>query len=47
MTLPAQQGWLNALFDAVRNTPEDYYADSVALHCLLVMSGNFWDPTVA
>jgi endo-1,4-beta-D-glucanase Y len=47
MTRPAHQGWLNALYDAVRGRSEDYYEDTVTLLCLLVMSGNFWDPTVA
>jgi hypothetical protein len=45
MTEPSQQSWLNALYDAVYNTHEDYYEDSVTLLCLLVMTGNYWDPT--
>jgi endo-1,4-beta-D-glucanase Y len=44
MTDPAQQGWLNAVYDSVYNTHEDYYEDSVTLLCLLVMTGNFWAP---
>ncbi len=40
------QAYLNALYDAVRDTYEDYYEDSVTLLSLLVMSGNYWDPTV-
>lgn len=40
-----QQDWLNALYDAVRDRVEDYYEDSVALLCLLVMAGTAWDPT--
>jgi endo-1,4-beta-D-glucanase Y len=39
------QSWLNALYDRVRTTHEDYFEDSIALQCLLVMSGNYWDPT--
>jgi endo-1,4-beta-D-glucanase Y len=39
--------WLNALYDSVRTKHEDYYEDSVALQCLLVMSGNYWDPAPA
>ena len=41
----ANQAWLNALYDSVRAQHEDYYEDSVALLCLLAMSGNFWDPS--
>jgi hypothetical protein len=40
-----QQGWLNAIYDAVRDVQQDYYEDSVTLQCLLVMTGNWWDPT--
>jgi endoglucanase len=42
---PSNQDWLNALYDSVRATHEDYYEDTVTLQCLLVISGNFWDPT--
>jgi hypothetical protein len=45
MTMPSQQGWLNRIYAAVRNHHEDYYEDSVALLSLLVMTGNYWDPT--
>jgi endo-1,4-beta-D-glucanase Y len=45
MTVPTQQQWLNDIYDAVRATHEGYYQDSVTLLCLLVMTGNFWDPT--
>ena len=38
--------WLDALYGCVRATHEDYYEDSVTLQCLLVMSGNLWDPTL-
>ena len=44
---PDEQAWLNALYDSVRARHEDYYEDSVALQCLLVMSGNYWDPAPA
>ena len=47
MTVPAQQAWLNSLYDAVRTTHEDYYEDSVTLLCLLVMTGNYWQPPAA
>lgn len=39
------QAWLNALYDSVRTKHEDYFEDSITLQCLLVMTGNFWDPT--
>jgi endoglucanase len=45
MTAPDQQTWLNDLYDAVKDTHEDYYEDSVTLLCLLVMTGNYWDPS--
>ena len=44
MTVPSQQAWLNAIYDAVRQREENYYEDSVTLFCLLVMTANFWDP---
>jgi hypothetical protein len=44
MTVPTQQTGLNAIYDAVSDTQEDYYEDSVTLLCLLVMTGNYWDP---
>jgi len=42
---PSNTLWLNALYNSIRTTHEDYFEDSVTLHCLLVISGNFWDPT--
>lgn len=44
---PAQQSWLNAIDDAVRSAHEGYYEDTVTLQCLIVMSGNYWDPAPA
>lgn len=44
MNDPAQQDWLNAVYDSVYDTREDYYEDSVNLLCLMVMTGNFWSP---
>ncbi len=46
MTEPTQQQWLNDIYDSVHDTSEDYYEDSVTLFCMLVMTGNFWDPTI-
>ena len=44
MNDPAQQDWLNIVYDSVYDQREDYYEDSVTLLCLLVMTGNFWTP---
>jgi endoglucanase len=44
MNDPAQQDWLNAVYDSVRDRHEDYYEDSVTLLCLLAMTGNSWTP---
>lgn len=44
MTVPSQQGWLNALYDSVRGVNEGYYEDTVALLSMLVMTGNLWVP---
>ena len=44
MLTPAQQPWLNQIYTAVRTRHEDYYEDSVTLQCLLVMTGNYWNP---
>jgi endo-1,4-beta-D-glucanase Y len=44
MNDPAQQAWLNAIYDSVYDTHLDYYEDSINLLCMLVMSGNFWAP---
>jgi endoglucanase len=45
MCNPDRQAWLNAVYDAVRTRHEDYFEDSVNLLSLLVMTGNYWDPT--
>ena len=42
----APQKWLNDLYSSVRNTREEYYEDSVALLSMLVVTGNYWDPTI-
>jgi hypothetical protein len=44
MTVPSQQQWLNAIYDAVSTTHQDYYEDSVTLLCLLILTGNYWGP---
>ena len=43
---PGLQTWLDDIYAAViASTDEDYYEESVALLCLLLMTGNFRDPT--
>ena len=44
MNDPAQQVWLNKIYDTVYTNHNDYYEDSINLLCLQVMSGNFWSP---
>ena len=40
------QAWLDDIYAAViSTTDQDYYEESVALLCLLLMTGNFRDPT--
>lgn len=41
---PNQQEWLNAIYNAVNKSHEDYYEDSVTLLCLITMTGNAWVP---
>jgi hypothetical protein len=45
MTVDGQQQWLNDIYDAVYDTTEDYYEDSVTLLCMLAMTGNWWEPS--
>jgi Glycosyl hydrolases family 8 len=45
MLEPTQQSWLNNLYDSVYQAHEDYYEDSITLLCLLIMTGNYWNPT--
>ena len=47
MTDPSQQDWLNAVFDAVQDSDEEYYEDTVSLLSLLLMTNNYWDPTAS
>ncbi len=47
MSTPGQQAWLNAVYDAVRLSDEGYYEDTVSLLCLLAMTANYWNPTLA
>lgn len=45
MTAPTQQQFLNNIYASIYNRRESYYEDSVNLLSLLVMTGNYWDPT--
>jgi len=47
MLLEDGQHWLDDLYEAVYRRHQDYYEDSVTLLCLLVMTGNYWDPVTA
>ncbi len=44
MTRPGLQTFLNDLYDSIRTREEDYYEDSVAMLCMLVLTGNYWAP---
>lgn len=41
------QAWLNSVFDSVATTHSNYYADSVSMLSMLVMSGNYISPASA
>ncbi|MDQ3281526.1 MAG: glycosyl hydrolase family 8 [Acidobacteriota bacterium] len=41
-----QQTWLNSIYSSVVARHEGYYADSIDMICLIIMSGNHWDPTL-
>ena len=43
---PAQQQWLDNIYTAVKANHEDYFEDSVSMLCLLVMTGNYWSPSI-
>ena len=43
----ADQAWLNSVFDSVATTHSNYYADSVSMLSMLVMSGNYISPSVS
>lgn len=43
----ADQAWLNEVFDSVATTHSNYYADSVSMLSMLVMSGNYIDASAS
>jgi endo-1,4-beta-D-glucanase Y len=44
---PAQRSWLERTYDAVHGEVQGYYEDSVTLLCLLLLTGNAWEPEPA
>ena len=44
MNDPAQQAWLNDIYDSVPETHGGYYVDTVRVRCVLVVGGNDWSP---
>jgi endo-1,4-beta-D-glucanase Y len=45
MSDPGSQVWLDAIWNQlVKNTPDDYFGDTVSLLAMIVMSGNWWTP---
>lgn len=46
MTELSHLTWLEDIYDTVRSGRSKYYEDTLSLLCLLVMTGNFWDPTL-
>ncbi len=44
---PASQKWLDALWEKLVRTPaqeDEYYGNTIKLLCMLVASGNWWEP---
>jgi hypothetical protein len=44
MTDSSMQDYLNELYDLLSANSEDYYEDSIALLCTLIITGNWWQP---
>jgi endo-1,4-beta-D-glucanase Y len=45
MLQSSQQTWLDSIYNAVKNNHDTYYEDTVTMICMIIMSGNYWDPT--
>jgi endo-1,4-beta-D-glucanase Y len=45
MNVPTQQKWLNNIYNVINQEHQDYFEDTLNLLSLLIMTGNFWDPT--
>jgi endoglucanase len=43
MLEPPGDGWLENIYESVRQQRQNYFEDSVSLLCLIVMTGNHWD----
>lgn len=41
------QAWMNAVFDSIATTHSNYYADTVSMLSMLVMSGNYISPSLS
>jgi hypothetical protein len=39
------QQWLDDVYEEVRTAQEDYFEDTVSMLAMLVMTGNYWDPS--
>jgi hypothetical protein len=49
MISSSNQAWLNTLWTFINQQPsanEHYYANSIRLLCLIVVSGNWWTPSM-
>ena len=44
MTDPGQQDFLDSLYEVLRTRDESYYADSISLFSMIVLSGTWWSP---
>jgi hypothetical protein len=46
MTLKDQQSFVCQAFDLCVTVQQDYYEDTISLFCLLLMTDNYWVPTL-
>lgn len=45
MLHPARQRWLDRLYNVIRTSQQGYYEDTLTLLSMLILSGNFWNPS--
>jgi len=38
------QKWLDEIYEVMKSTQMDYYEDSINLLCLMILTGNYWNP---
>ena len=43
---PSGQQWLNSLYDSTRTSDQDYYEDTLSVLSMLMLTANWWDPTL-